>query len=86
MEDEMFSKVNGRLAVLSELTSPSTARLDARSAVRSGAEDVGLASRRDRHTLGGMQTDISQALVDKSQSLQYGGTAIGNDSMWRIPA
>lgn len=37
-------------------------------------------------TLGGVQADLSQVLSEKSQSLQYGGTATGNDSMWRIPA
>ncbi len=74
------------IAVLPELTSPSTARLDAHSAVRSGAEDGGIASRRDRHTLGGVQMDLRQALVRKSQSPRDGGTKAENDSLWRNAA
>lgn len=81
-----WREVPETIAVPPELTSQSTARLDARSAVRSGAEDDGIASRRDRHTLGGVQRGLSQALADKSQSLQYGEAVVGNNSIWRIPA
>ena len=37
-------------------------------------------------TLGGVQMDLTQALVDKGQSLWYGEKTTANDSMWRIAA
>lgn len=75
-----------RIAVLPEVTSPSTARLDARSAVRSRAEEGGVASRRDRHTSGGVQMTEGRAQARKSQSAQHGAKHTANDIEWRIAA
>lgn len=35
-------------------------------------------------TSGGVQMDLTHALVRKSQSLQYGDKKVANNSMWRI--
>ena len=84
-----WREVPETIAVPPELTSQSTARLDARSAVRSGAEDGGIASRRDQHTLGRVQmtgVGIERTAAEESQSAQDGETKAVNDSLWRNAA
>lgn len=84
-----WREVPEEIAVLPELTSSSTARLGVRSAVRSGAEDGGIASRRDQHTLGRVQmtgVGIERTAAEESQSAQDGETKAVNDSLWRNAA